>query len=456
MSKDEQYKKQLEQLRSNIIDLLKANFSYVSPDILKTFLTRIKQLKNVYVLENLERRLSTVDTNNVDFETSFNELISKLRDEEKQKDTKRREQLQKQLKERREQLSLELTTRIENRFPSLPKGFLKKNLLQNYYVIENLEERLSELVNQNNNINLEVFIPILINRLRLEEARTYYKMCQSPDVGPLEASKKIIESGYRVMNPNTVSTDSRRYKIYSEESSIIKKLYDSGKITWNSIYSSNNKTSRSLNILEREKLLLDKAKVSLDELESIWNQSNPMVKECDFVIRKAESQKSKYKRPLSLKDLEDERQKIEKTRYFDPRDIKVARKRIITSIVQRQGRPEFRHKLLAAYENRCAITGCDSEHAIEAAHISPYNGPATNHVTNGLPLRADIHTLFDLHLLSIEPSTYEIKISSKLLTTCYRELDGRKLTLPKQGIRPNKEALQKHYDNFLESEAKEQ
>src|ERR1700722_13744752 len=40
---------------------------------------------------------------------------------------------------------------------------------------------------------------------------------------------------------------------------------------------------------------------------------------------------------------------------------------------------------------------------LEAAHITPYMGASTNSLLNGLLLRADIHTLFNLGLISIDP-----------------------------------------------------
>ena len=60
---------------------------------------------------------------------------------------------------------------------------------------------------------------------------------------------------------------------------------------------------------------------------------------------------------------------------------------------------KFRDALIGAYAGRCAITGCSVLDILEAAHITPYLGPDTNHVTNGLLLRADLHTLFDTCLL---------------------------------------------------------
>jgi len=144
------------------------------------------------------------------------------------------------------------------------------------------------------------------------------------------------------------------------------------------------------------------------------------------------------------------RQRIETEGYFDVKTLEDARQRIAASIVQRQGQAEFRRKLLKSYGCRCPITDCDVESAIEAAHIIPYQGIETNHPTNGLPLRADIHTLFDLHLLSIQPDTYDVVIAPELNGTCYQDLIGRKLTLPQgQNEAPNRSALSKHYETFL-------
>src|SRR5271155_3471993 len=42
---------------------------------------------------------------------------------------------------------------------------------------------------------------------------------------------------------------------------------------------------------------------------------------------------------------------------------------------------------------------------LEAAHISPYRGLQSNHPQNGLLLRADLHSLFDLGMLAVDPLT---------------------------------------------------
>lgn len=136
--------------------------------------------------------------------------------------------------------------------------------------------------------------------------------------------------------------------------------------------------------------------------------------------------------------------------FFNPANIKDAREKILTSIVRRQGQSRFRKKLLQAYMGRCCITGCDVEAVLEAAHIIPYQGTDTNHVANGLLLRTDIHTLFDLHIISINPDTKEVVIASSLIDTQYSDLEGKKLCIPQDlASQPSTDALSNHYNRFL-------
>ncbi len=122
-----------------------------------------------------------------------------------------------------------------------------------------------------------------------------------------------------------------------------------------------------------------------------------------------------------------------------------ARERVAGSIVRRRGQPEFRKALIRAYHSKCAITGCDAVEALEAAHISPYRGPNTNHPSNGLLLRADLHTLFDLGLIAIDARTMTVLIAKNLANTTYAEIAGKVLRLPmNENFCPNLHALDKH------------
>jgi putative restriction endonuclease len=132
-----------------------------------------------------------------------------------------------------------------------------------------------------------------------------------------------------------------------------------------------------------------------------------------------------------------------------PADDYDARQRVQRQITQRRGQADFRAALLRAYGNRCAITRCNAVEALEAAHIQPYRGPASNVVSNGIPLRSDIHTLYDLDLIAIDPDTYAVALSPRLHGTQYAPLAGVKLLEPQHALqRPNLRVLQSRWDDF--------
>jgi hypothetical protein len=127
-------------------------------------------------------------------------------------------------------------------------------------------------------------------------------------------------------------------------------------------------------------------------------------------------------------------------------DLEDERERIATTINNRQGQPQFREKLLSIYASRCAVSDCDASVALEAAHIRPYISPKSNHPCNGILLRADLHRLFDNHLLGIHPDTLRVFVSPKLMSSVYRNLAGKILRMPKHaGYKPDHGCLQDRY-----------
>ena len=119
--------------------------------------------------------------------------------------------------------------------------------------------------------------------------------------------------------------------------------------------------------------------------------------------------------------------------------------RVVASIVRRRGQPEFRRSLIVAYGARCAISGCDAVAALEACHIVPYCGPQTNMTSNGLLLRADLHSLFDLGLLAVNTSNMTVLIARSLERTTYSEFYGKAVSLPNYiPHKPSLSALDAH------------
>lgn len=103
------------------------------------------------------------------------------------------------------------------------------------------------------------------------------------------------------------------------------------------------------------------------------------------------------------------------------------RRLALRQIRERQGQAAFRRNLLRRYGTRCMISGSTIDRIIDAAHIRPYRGESDNHEENGLLLRTDLHALYDLGLLGIEPVTLKIRLHPSLRKSEYGELHGRKL-----------------------------
>lgn len=121
-----------------------------------------------------------------------------------------------------------------------------------------------------------------------------------------------------------------------------------------------------------------------------------------------------------------------------------ARARAITTVVQRQGQGAFRETLLQAYCGRCAVTGEAVRGVLDAAHIDPYLGPHSNSTDNGLLLRTDLHALFDLGQLALEPKSRRVMLHPALLSSGYGSLHGLPLAEPAQPQqRPAQDRLQR-------------
>ena len=149
-------------------------------------------------------------------------------------------------------------------------------------------------------------------------------------------------------------------------------------------------------------------------------------------------QTAPYELEVIHRDLEDEG-------VFSPASVTDGREIAMRAIVQRRGQKGFRASLIRAYHETCCVSGESCLQVLEAAHIVPYQGEATNHVQNGLLLRSDVHTLFDLHLVGIDPEDFTVFVSSSVDSPLYRSLHGTKVSLPDDATElPSAEALAAH------------
>lgn len=117
------------------------------------------------------------------------------------------------------------------------------------------------------------------------------------------------------------------------------------------------------------------------------------------LLKIAQDHLGKKKLPLSLGQRRN-RAKRQKAPGKTPEELV---KEIEKKARPRPGQMDFREALLLAYDGRCAISGCNVDAALSAAHILDYSKSECQEAWNGILLRADLHLLFDRHLLRIFP-----------------------------------------------------
>lgn len=124
------------------------------------------------------------------------------------------------------------------------------------------------------------------------------------------------------------------------------------------------------------------------------------------------------------------------------------RQTVLKQIKARRGQKQFRDKLIKKYGPVCMVTGCTILHIIEACHINPYKGEKDNDVNNGLLFRTDIHTLFDLNLVGIEPESLTIHIKKDFLKNGYEDWHLKKLLHCTANKQPASKALEIRWAEF--------
>ncbi|MBW0145774.1 HNH endonuclease [Sphingomicrobium clamense] len=116
----------------------------------------------------------------------------------------------------------------------------------------------------------------------------------------------------------------------------------------------------------------------------------------------------------------------------------------VTKRKKRLSQSLFRRDVLEAYGGICAATGTRFEQVLNAAHIQPFVNFASNHIQNGIPLRRDVHSLFDAGLITLRED-YRFEVAPSLTAIPYRELDGSQMHLPKSSVAtPSLEAIRFH------------
>lgn len=135
-------------------------------------------------------------------------------------------------------------------------------------------------------------------------------------------------------------------------------------------------------------------------------------------------------------------------------EIRKSLPRETQDIIARPGAAEFRELVLREYEFQCCISGYSTTEAIEVAHIVPYYGVASDVIYNAIPLRVDLHRLFDRGLIRIEyfipAKAFKVHIHHNILKD-YGVFDGQFLIKPADPLSiPSKIAIDEHNKQFAE------
>jgi putative restriction endonuclease len=118
----------------------------------------------------------------------------------------------------------------------------------------------------------------------------------------------------------------------------------------------------------------------------------------------------------------------------------------------RLGQGAFRVLVTDAYERRCAVSGEKTLPILDAAHIRGYADGGHHEGTNGLLLRTDIHKLFDLGYVTLDPDR-KFVVSRRLKEDFdngrhYYDLQGTAIRMPKlASATPSADVLQWHREN---------
>jgi len=118
----------------------------------------------------------------------------------------------------------------------------------------------------------------------------------------------------------------------------------------------------------------------------------------------------------------------------------------------RLGQGAFRILVTDNYGRRCAVSGERTLPALDAAHIQPFADGGPHQVSNGILLRRDIHSLFDLGYVTISPNL-RFEVSSKIREEFengryYYSLQGTRIQTPNDpNKQPNQAALIWHNEN---------
>ncbi|GAB2969577.1 HNH endonuclease [Nocardioides montaniterrae] len=145
----------------------------------------------------------------------------------------------------------------------------------------------------------------------------------------------------------------------------------------------------------------------------------------------------------------------------DPAHLTDVQRQYVDRVVRaRMHQPEFRARVLTAYQERCAVCVLKKVRLLDAAHITAdTDEDGLPVVTNGLTLCKIHHAAYDENILGISPD-YIVRINEQVLTEVdgpmlkygLQEMDRRPLWVPsRRSDRPDPDRLALRFEAFNEA-----
>jgi hypothetical protein len=122
----------------------------------------------------------------------------------------------------------------------------------------------------------------------------------------------------------------------------------------------------------------------------------------------------------------------------------------LAKIALRPQQSEFRMRLRELYQDRCAITRCRTAAVLEAAHIRVIRRKRSvddSDLRNGILLRADIHALFDVGLITLTEDGSRVQANKELGDPLYDFLNEKEVFRPDKNA-PSIDNIRHHRKRF--------
>ena len=114
-------------------------------------------------------------------------------------------------------------------------------------------------------------------------------------------------------------------------------------------------------------------------------------------------------------------------------------------IKARRGQAEFRKRLVKKYGDTCALSGPAPSDVLDAAHLYSYAERGVHNDLGGLLIRKDLHRLFDLGLITVNPKSLKINVDKTLSNyPIYQSLNGNMIAV--EVVDKTKKWIKQHWD----------